>query len=138
MKTNLLGHVGLRRVLTYNAIFSGLSGLFLMLGAQPLGRLMGITDPLSLAIVGVNLVLFALFLVWLIRQPTVPRVLAWAVVGSDVLWVVASAFGLMLVPHTLTGTGVFLIADVAGIVAGFAAAQIYCLIRRPVAARETS
>ena len=123
----------LQKTLAINAGFSGLSGLVMSLASQPLARFMGIQEPIQLALVGINLILFSGFLIWLVRQPSTPRALAWSVVAGDLAWVVLSALGLATLPHQLSTGGIFLVLDVASIVAGFALAQIFYLTRPSLA-----
>ncbi len=94
-----------------------------------LARLMGIQAPGILIFVGINLVGFATFLGWLSQRQAIPRPLLWGVVASDIAWVIASLIGLSFIPHQLTQIGIFLIVDVAVIVASFAIFQ-FIFIRR--------
>lgn len=122
---------GLRTTLSANAIFSSTSGILLTLCASPLAGFMGIINDSQLLIVGINLLVFAGFLLWLVKRPSLPRPLVWSVVIGDILWVLFSGLGLVVVPHQLSQAGVYLILLVAALVAGFALTQIYFLTRCP-------
>ena len=123
---------GLRTILSANAIFSSTSGIIMTLSASSLARFMGIINATQVLIVGINLLVFAGFLLWLAKRPSPPKALVWSVVVGDLLWVLLSGIGLAMVPHQLSRAGEFLILLVAAIVAGFAMAQIYFLTRCPV------
>ncbi len=79
-----------RRALQGNAIFSGLSGLLLLLGAGAVDSFLGLGSPLALRVVGVGLLGWA---VWLLREAgreaLNPQVVRLAIV-ADVLWVVGT------------------------------------------------
>ncbi len=126
---NLTNLSKLQKTLSINAVFSGLSGITMALGSEPLARFMNIQSPIQLTMTGINLIVFSGFLAWLVRRPAMPRVLVWGVVMSDLAWVLLSVAGLAMLPHQLSTAGFLLVVDVAAIVAGFALAQIFFLTR---------
>ena len=112
----------LRRALLVDATASGTMGLVLLLGAGPLESLLGLPTSL-LRPVGLFLIPFAGFLVWLARHADDLHGLIRAVVLGNVLWVVASV-GLLVggwVTPTAFGT-MFVLAQAAA-VAVFAAVE---------------
>lgn len=122
----------LRRSLLFNAAFSGLSGLVMIaFGRLFLGAVIGVPWPV-LAGIGVGLVLFAAGLMRNARRPQVSLTEARLAIASDCAWVAGSAILLLTRPAGLTDIGVWLIADIALIVAGFALAQ-WLGVRRVVA-----
>jgi hypothetical protein len=131
MKISVNTENGLRKTLSTNIIFSSTSGLFMTLSASALARFMGIINASQLLIVGLNLLVFAGFLLWLVKRPSLPIALVWSVVVGDLLWVLLSGVGLAIVPHQLSQAGEALVILVASIVACFAMAQIYFLTRCP-------
>ena len=109
----------LRRVLLLDATASGGMGVLFLLAASPLESRLGLPAPL-LRGVGLFLIPFAAFLVWLApRAGELQRVVQWIAAGN-VLWIVAS--GLLLlsgrVDPTPFGTAFLLLQ--AAVVAVFA------------------
>ncbi len=113
----------LRRALLGNALFSGLSGLVLLVGFAPVGRLVGFELPWLYVALGMGLVLFALGLIRSARRPQINRAEARAASLMDAAWVLGSV-ALLLVPGLpLTMAGRWLIGLVADVVALFALLQ---------------
>jgi hypothetical protein len=118
----------LRRVLLADAIVSGGVGLLLLLGAGPLGDLLGL-PPALLRWIGPTLLPWAALLAYLGTRERLAAPLIWAVIGLNLLWVVA---GLLLlasgwVAPTTLGSAFVLVQALA--VAGFAELQ-YVGLRR--------
>ena len=112
----------LRRALLVDAIASGSMGLAFSIASRPLSNLLGFPAP-ALFWVGLFLVAFAGFLIWLARRPQVSRPLVAAIVAGNLLWVVGS---LALLPAglvELTGLGVGVVLGQAAAVAVFAAVE---------------
>jgi hypothetical protein len=112
----------LRRVLLLDAGVSGVTGLFMWLGAGVLEPLLGLPGAL-LQVAGISLLPFAAALVLLARRASIPRAAVASVIVANGLWVVASialAVG-RLVPLTDFGYAFVVIQAVA--VAGFAELQ---------------
>lgn len=119
----------LRNALRGNALFSGLSGLVSLFGAQSLAQITGINESLVFTILGIVLILFAVDLVWIASKESIDRRFAWAVIILDVVWVAGSAIILLTDLIPLTVTGRWAIALVAEAVAVFAILQ-YVGLRR--------
>lgn len=119
----------LRRALLGNAAFSGLSGLLFTLDARPIAKFLGLENPMILTIMGLVLLAYAPFLVWLANRKPIPRWLAWMVIELDVLWIIGSAVLIFTDLVPLTGPGKWAIAIVADVVAVFAIVQ-YLGLRR--------
>jgi hypothetical protein len=119
----------LQRALLGNATFSGVSGLIMVLAAGPISQFLGLDDPLILTVIGIVLLLYMPFLVWLAKQSPVPTWMAWAVIELDVLWVIGSLILIFtnLVPLTIGGK--WAVAITADIVTVFAVLQ-YIGLRR--------
>lgn len=79
----------LRRVLLADAIVSGAVGLVLLIGAGPLGDELGLS-PLLLRWVGVILLPWFALLGYLGTRGRIPVPAARAVIGANLLWVLAS------------------------------------------------
>ena len=110
----------IRRPLLTNATFSALSGLIMITCCSSLGSLLGEIQSMDLLLLGIGLVFFASYLLFVAyRTPLVKRQVI-AIIIMDLLWVIGSVFLLWLRPITLTETGQLLIILIAAIVACFA------------------
>ena len=111
----------LSKAMTENAIFSGLAGLVLIVGASGLDGWLGV-DAWLLAAIGLGLVVYAADLMWWSRSPR------WLVTGgrmavvADLGWVVAAA-ALIAFTAVLTSQGEAVLALVSVVIAALAAAQ---------------
>ena len=111
----------LSKAMKENAIFSGLAGLVLIVGASGLDGWLGV-DAWLLAAIGLGLVVYAADLMWWSRSPR------WLVTGgrmavvADLGWVVAAA-GLIAFTAVLTTRGEATLALVSVVIAALAAAQ---------------
>ena len=107
----------LRRALLLDATASGGMGVLLALGAGPLEPLLGLSRSLLWG-VGLFLIPFAAFLVWLALRGSALRGLVRLVVVGNVLWVVASVLLLVSrwVSPTTLGT-LFVIIQAAAVAA---------------------
>jgi hypothetical protein len=110
----------LRRALQADAIFSGLSGVALIVAAGPIGTLLGLSAPLGLAALGVILIGYAALLYTTAAKEPIDRRRAIAAVVLDVIWVIDSAVVLLAGWLPLTPAGWWIILDVAIVVAVFA------------------
>jgi hypothetical protein len=111
----------LSRALVENALFSGATGLGLVIGARWLDGWLGLNAWL-LAAVGVGLLVYAADLAWLSRSEP------WLIPGgrlavvADIGWIIA-AVALIAFTAVLTTPGELALALVSLVVAGFATAQ---------------
>lgn len=127
----------LSRTMTENALFSGASGLILIIGAM-----LGLADWVGvnawlLAALGVGLVVYAADLLFFARSPR------WLISGgrmavaADIAWVIVAA-ALIAFTAVLTQQGELALAGVSLVVAGFAAAQWIGLRRLTVSHEQPS
>ena len=125
MKSNLLS-----QAIRGNSIFSAISGLTALVAAQPLAEFLGIPNSMILTVLGVGLILYAVFLFSQSREASVNRWVALSAIEGDVAWVIGSAVLLFTdwVPFTMAGW--WTIAVIADIVAVFAILQIVGLRRQ--------
>lgn len=119
----------LRRAVVANALFSGLSGVVLALGARPIAPFLGLDNPLILTIIGVLLLLYAAGLLYVATRSTVNRTAAWLAVALDLLWVAGSVAILLGGWLPLTTAGKWAVGIIAELVFLFALFQ-YLGIRR--------
>ncbi len=117
----------LRKALRVNAGFSGLCGLSAALASGALASALG-PPAAFLVFQGVSLMLFSAARVWLATRAAIRLGFALAAVVMDLLWVAGTAAPL-LASGALTPVGVPVVAALAVIVLGFAAAQ-YAGVRR--------
>ena len=119
----------LQRALLGNAAFSGISGLLLVFAAGPISQFLGLNNPYILTIIGIVLLLYVPFLVWLANQSPVPNWMAWLVIELDVLWVIGSLILIFTSLVPLTSGGKWAVAITADVVTIFAILQ-YIGLRR--------
>ena len=106
--------------LRINGITSVITGLALMFFEGGFQQLLGINFPFSL--VGIGLVVFAIFVLAVERRKTLVPALVWTIIALDVLWVVGSV-EVILADTGITAIGNWMIGIVALVVADFAIFQ---------------
>lgn len=126
----------LKRALYANAIFSGISGLDFVIFSNRITNFLGWPVSWLIPAIGVGLMLFALFIVMVVR--TVARSskpnksLVQIIIASDVAWIVLSC-AIIFLPTTnllaLTTGGKWAVAILADIVLVFAILQFLGLRR---------
>ncbi len=119
----------LQHALLGNAVFSGASGLVMLLAADAPSQFLGLGNPLILTVVGIVLLLYMPMLVWLANQSPVPTHFAWEVIALDILWVIGSLILIFSDFVPLTTSGKWAIAITSDIVGLFAILQ-YVGLRR--------
>ncbi len=111
----------LKKALTGNAVFSVVSGLAILFANRWLVKFLGLPDKVSLAILGVSLIVYAAIL-WLnARRPKIKITDAWIAVIMDAVWVIGSFVLILVVPFSIGGKWV--VALVAEPVLAFAIVQ---------------
>jgi len=125
-----------RRALLANCAFSGVSGIILIFGFNPLSRLLGLHMPTILLGAGVLLLVYAAALLLNARRATVCQTEASITVLLNVAWVLGS-IGLLFV-GSLSTMGNWTVTIAANIVLLFAVFQFYAIrrLRREGAACE--
>lgn len=104
----------MKKALSINALFSGLSGLSLLLFHWTLANFFGIQSATPFLVIGIALVFFALTILFEIRRQN-PLAILW-IITQDMLWVVGSLYILLFSPFDISKSGHFAIAVVAIIV----------------------
>jgi hypothetical protein len=111
----------LKNALIGNAIFSILSGVAMLLANRWLVQFLGLPDKVSLAVLGVSLIVYAVVL-WLnARRPKIRVGDAWIAVIMDAVWVAGSYVLIFIVPFSVAGK--WTIALIAELVLAFAILQ---------------
>jgi hypothetical protein len=111
----------LKKALTGNAVFSVLSGAVILLANRWLVKFLGLPEEVSLAILGVSLIVYAGILLLNARRPKIKITDAWVAVIMDAVWVVGSYALIFAVPFSVGGKWV--VALVAEVVLAFAILQ---------------
>lgn len=119
----------IRRALLIDATASGAMGFLLAAGATQLEPVLGLPIAL-LRGVGVFLIPFAAFLVWLAPRALESRGLVWTIVVGNVLWVLASVLVLESRRVVPTALGTAFVVAQALAVAAFAYLE-YRAVARP-------
>ena len=111
----------LKKALAGNAVFSVVSGVVILSANRWLVKFFGLPEKVSLAVLGVSLIVYAAIL-WLnARRPKIKITDAWVAVSMDVIWVVGSYTLVLAVPFSVGGK--WLVALVAELVLAFAVLQ---------------
>jgi hypothetical protein len=111
----------LKKALTGNAVFSVVSGMAILFANRWLVKFLGLPDKVSLAILGVSLIVYAAILWLTARRPTIKITDAWIAVIMDAVWVMGSYVLIFVVPFSVGGKWV--VALVAELVLAFAIVQ---------------
>ena len=118
----------LRSALRLNAIFSLVSGGFLVIADGLVAALLGTLDAIGwIRAIGIGIFLFGIFVWRTSGERPIPQGAARAIFGLDVAWVVASAVVLTL--GWFSDQGWWAVAIVADVVACFAIAEWFGLKR---------
>lgn len=113
----------LRDTLRANGIFSGVSGLVLVVGFAPLASFIGVPWAWTLIELGIGLMGYAFLLMQASRRAELDAREAMAFIVSDVAWVVLSIVLLLTNWIPFTNEGKWLIALLADVVSCFAVLQ---------------
>ena len=111
----------LKKALAGNAVFSVVSGVAILFANRWLVKFLGLPEDVSLAILGVGLIVYAAILWFNARRPKIKITDAWIAVVMDAVWVIASYVLIFVVPFSVGGKWV--VALVAELVLAFAVVQ---------------
>jgi hypothetical protein len=112
----------LRRALLGNAIFSGFSGTLIVLAEPLVLGWLGL-QKISIWPIGAGLLIFSAYLFWMSQSTKLPGALVKGVILGDWVWIAGTAVLLLLKAQLFSGFGVFLLLDIALVVAIFAILQ---------------
>ena len=121
----------LRASLLGNALFSGSSGLFMLIAGPTLDDWLGTDAPWAIQVLGVSLMLYALWLVLGVDDTSVDPPNVKTAIVLDVAWVVGCVLLLVTNWVSLTTEGQWTLAIAADLVAAFAIFQFSALRRLP-------
>jgi hypothetical protein len=111
----------LKKALRGNALFSMLSGVAVLLANRWLVQFLGLPDKVSLAVLGISLMVYAGIL-WLnARRPKIKILDAWIAVIMDAIWAAGSYVLILAVPFSVAGK--WTVALIAEVVLVFAILQ---------------
>lgn len=119
----------LRNTLRANSIFSGVTGLVLILGFAPLANFIGVPWVWTLIVLGIGLLGYALWLAQASRRAELDAREATVFIVSDVAWVLLSVVLLVTNWIPFTNEGKWILSLVADVVACFAVLQFVGLRR---------
>lgn len=111
----------LKKALAGNAVFSVVSGVAILFANRWLVKFLGLPEDVSLAILGVGLIVYAAILWFNARRPKIKITDAWIAVIMDAIWVIGSYVLIFVVPFSVGGKWV--VALVAELVLTFAVVQ---------------
>ena len=110
----------LRRMLLADTVISAVSGLTMTLFARPIEEFVGGDQPEVLMLIGIGLILFAVFNFTTARETPLSRTKAWIIFEINVLWVIASIVILAANVFDMNTTGNVITLVMAVGVAGIA------------------
>ena len=112
----------LRRALLGNALFSGFSGILIVLAEPLVLGWLGLRE-ISIWPIGAGLLIFSAYLFWMSQSTKLPGALVKGVILGDWAWIAGTVVLLLLKAQLFSGFGVFLLLDIALVVATFAILQ---------------
>jgi len=112
------------RALKMNAVFTGVSALFLFAAASWFATQLGLADAIPVYIVAALLTLFAVQLSAIVRSRKIRFLEVAGIIGGDLAWVGASIVLVGLYYESITTAGLMLIDVVSIAVLTFAVLQI--------------
>lgn len=124
MKTTIDASRLLRGAFLANALFSGLSSVVLLACASPVASFLGVISRADVIGMGVSLLVFAFWVLWLSSRELPSRRQALVVIALDLLWVIGTVSFLLAPPAGLEAGGKWAIAIVGDVVAVLAVAEI--------------
>jgi len=105
----------LKQALRANALFSLLIAIDILLFSQPIAEVMGGFDSIYLTILGVGLLGFSVFLLFISERRSINLRLVKIITFMDVGWIIGSVLLIIFAPW-LSTTGIVLIIGVALVV----------------------
>jgi hypothetical protein len=114
--------LNLSRILLANGVFCSTSGLIFTLSADPLAGFLN-TLPLVMTILGIGLLLYGLFIIYMSMRPVITKGFTLFAVLADSAWVLLSVLLLVLPALNFTADAKWTIGIIAVVVDVFATLQ---------------
>ena len=112
-----------------NAMFSILCAIDMLLFSELIAGWMQVSPAWSLQVLGVGLLMFAAYLVWLSRREHISKATGLQIIVCDALWVLGSIVLMVWNPWQFSMIGLAMVAGVAAVVGVFAVGQTRSLKR---------
>ena len=119
---NINNQLNLSRILFANAVFCSTSGLIFTLAVNPLAGFLN-TLPLVMTILGIGLLLYGLFIIYMSMRPVITKSFTLFAVLADSAWVLLSVLVLILPAFNFAADAKWGIGIVAVVVDVFATLQ---------------
>lgn len=103
----------LKRYLTINSIFSAVCGIAMIILPVGLSSFFDIVNPYVFPVIGLNLIIFSLFVWYVSRKHLTNKTLVNLISGLDALWVLGSLIIVLFGLFELSKNGNILIVFVA-------------------------
>lgn len=116
--------MALKRYLLINSCFSLFTGILMLILTQQLNMFFDITNSWVFRIIGLNLVLFSLFVLFVALSKPIKQLLVKIIISLDALWVIGSISIIVFRLFQLSPIGYLLIGIIALLI-GFLAFKQY-------------
>ena len=103
----------LKKYLTINSLFSGVCGIIMLVFSTGLNSFFDIQNEYTFLIIGLNLIVFSIFVWFVSRKQLTNKLLINLISGLDALWVLGSLITILFGLFNLSRNGYFLIGTVA-------------------------
>lgn len=120
----------IQKALFINALFSGVSGILLIIFHSVMASLFSIENSSVFWIIGIALIYFAATILFEWKRQK--RIGILVIIAQDILWVIGSLILLIFQPFTISPTGNWVIGIIACIVLLMAVNQSYALKRSKI------
>lgn len=105
--------MGLKSYLLINGCFSFFSGTLMLILNEQLNFFFDISNPMVLTVIGVNLIVFSFFVLFVALAKPIKKLLVQLIVVLDILWVLGSVFIIIFALFDLSNNGYKTIGIVA-------------------------
>jgi hypothetical protein len=115
----------LKKYLTINSVFSAACGIIMLVFSNQLNRFFGIQNQYVFPVIGLNLLVFSVFVWYISRKQLTKKPLVHLISFLDLLWVLGSLAIILLGLFDLSRNGTILIGIVAVLIAFLGYKQFY-------------
>lgn len=103
----------LKKYLTINSVFSMITGLIMLVFWKGLNTFFNIENDYIFPIIGINLILFSMFVAYVSRKQLTNKTLVYLISGLDAVWVIGSLVIILFGLFDLSSNGNWAIGIVA-------------------------